>query len=70
MKTSHGRRRSKRRSLIVGVEPEKTFGEWFLEGDFLKEEQSMKAVVGDSITNKIFAVPLKRAYIFMEDVLT
>lgn len=51
-------------SLIIGVEPGKTFGEWFLEGEFLKEGQSMKAVVGDSMANKMFTIPLKQGLRF------
>ncbi|MEM2970501.1 MAG: ABC transporter permease [Candidatus Bathyarchaeia archaeon] len=51
-------------SLIIGVEPEETFGEWFLDGEFLNEGQSMKAVVGDSIANKMFTIPLKQGLRF------
>jgi ABC-type antimicrobial peptide transport system permease subunit len=45
-------------SLIIGVEPGKTFGEWFMEGNFFNE--SWEAVVGDSIANKMFTMPLKQ----------
>jgi ABC-type antimicrobial peptide transport system permease subunit len=48
-------------SLIVGIEPGKTFGKWFLDGEFLAEEQSWKAVVGDSIANKMFTMPLNQS---------
>jgi ABC-type antimicrobial peptide transport system permease subunit len=45
-------------SLVVGVEPEKVFGKWFMEGAFLKEGDSFDAVVGDTEAQKMFAVPL------------
>ncbi|MEM2995220.1 MAG: FtsX-like permease family protein [Candidatus Bathyarchaeia archaeon] len=48
-------------SLVVGVEPEKTFGRWFMEGEFFAEGQSLKAVVGDSIANKMFTMPLNQS---------
>jgi len=41
-------------SLVVGVEPEKTFGEWFLDGEFLKDGENMYAVIGDSIAKSMF----------------
>ena len=47
-------------SLIVGVEPEKVLNEWFLDGEFLKENKSWEAVIGDSITHKMFTLPLKQ----------
>ena len=47
-------------SLVVGVEPENTFGEWFLDGGFLKNGESMCAVVGDSIANSMFTAPLEQ----------
>jgi ABC-type antimicrobial peptide transport system permease subunit len=47
-------------SLIVGIEPEKTFGEWFTDGEFFMEGQNRKAVVGDSIANKMFTMPLNQ----------
>jgi ABC-type lipoprotein release transport system permease subunit len=49
-------------SLVVGVEPENTFGEWFLDGEFLREEEgeNMRAVIGDSIANSMFTVPLEQ----------
>ncbi len=48
-------------SLIVGIEPEKTLGEWFMEGEFFMEGQSGKAVIGDSIANKMFTMPLNQS---------
>jgi ABC-type antimicrobial peptide transport system permease subunit len=48
-------------SLIVGIEPEKTFGEWFTDGEFFMEGQKGKAVIGDSIANKMFTMPLNQS---------
>jgi ABC-type antimicrobial peptide transport system permease subunit len=56
------------KSLIVGVEPEKVLNDWFLEGEFLKENQTWEAVIGDSLAQTIFSVPLsQRIGLFGED---
>ena len=47
-------------SLIVGVEPSKVLGKWFLQGKFLREGQAWDAVVGDSLAQKMFSVPLSQ----------
>lgn len=46
------------KSLIVGVEPEKVLSECFVDGEFLKENQSWEAVIGDSLAEKMFTTPL------------
>jgi len=48
------------RSLIVGVEPEKVLGEWFLDGEFLKENRTWEAVIGDSLAQNMFSMPLNQ----------
>ena len=48
-------------SLIVGVEPENVLSEWFLDGKFLKENQAFEAVIGDSLAQKMFSVPLAQS---------
>jgi len=47
-------------SLIVGVEPEKVLSECFLDGEFLKENGAWEAVIGDSLAQGMFAVPLSQ----------
>jgi len=47
-------------SLIVGVEPEKVLGKWFLEGKFLKIGQAQEAVIGDSLAQTLFSMPLNQ----------
>ena len=47
-------------SLVVGVEPKKVLNEWFLEGEFLKENQTAEAVVGNSLAQKLFSRPLNQ----------
>ena len=51
-------------SLIVGVEPEKVLGEWFVEGDFLEENKEWGVVVGDSLAQKMFSAPLSQSILF------
>ena len=53
-------------SLIVGVEPEKVLSEWFVEGEPLKESETLEAVVGDSLAQKMFSKPLNQ-YIMLFD---
>jgi len=53
-------------SLIVGVEPEKVLSEWFVEGEPLKESETLEALVGDSLAQKMFSKPLNQ-YIMVFD---
>jgi len=48
-------------SIIVGVEPGKVLNEWFMEGEFLKENQTAEAVIGDSLAQKMFSRPLNQS---------
>jgi ABC-type antimicrobial peptide transport system permease subunit len=47
-------------SLVIGVEPEKVLSESFLDGEFLKENRSWEAVIGDSLAQGMFSVPLNQ----------
>ncbi len=48
-------------SLIVGVEPEKVLSEWFVEGEFLTENRTWEAVIGDSLALTMFSTPLNQS---------
>jgi len=45
-------------SLIVGVEPGNVLSDWFLNGRFISEDQGIEAVLGDTLSQKMFSVPL------------
>jgi ABC-type antimicrobial peptide transport system permease subunit len=45
-------------SLIVGVDPQKVTGTWFIQGQFLKAEDVWEAVIGDSVAQTMFSQPL------------
>jgi ABC-type antimicrobial peptide transport system permease subunit len=45
-------------SLVVGVEPEKVFNDWFIDGEFLQASRRGKAVIGDSIAQEMYSEPL------------
>jgi ABC-type antimicrobial peptide transport system permease subunit len=45
-------------SLIVGVEPQKVTGTWFMKGQFLQADDAWEAVIGDSIAQTMFSQPL------------
>jgi ABC-type antimicrobial peptide transport system permease subunit len=45
-------------SLVIGVEPGKVPNDWFTDGEFLQAGQQWKAVIGDSIAQKLFSEPL------------
>lgn len=47
-------------SLVIGVKPEKVLSESFLDGEFLKENRSREAVIGDSLAQGMFSVPLSQ----------
>ena len=47
--------------LIVGVEPRKVLSECFIEGEFLKENRTQEAVIGDSLAHKMFSQPLNQS---------
>lgn len=48
-------------SLIIGVEPEKVLSKWFLEGEFLKKDQAQEALIGDSLAQTLFSMPLDQS---------
>ena len=45
----------------MGVDPEELLSEWFLEGEFLKESEAQEAVIGDSLAQSLFSVPLAQS---------
>jgi len=45
-------------SLIVGVDPEKVTATWSIKGRFLNNEDTLEAVIGDSISQTMFSQPL------------
>lgn len=47
-------------SLVVGVEPDKVLGEWFIEGEFMKNNDRLEAVVADSLAQRMFSMPLNQ----------
>ena len=51
-------------SLIIGVEPDKVLGQWFVDGRFLDGNDSFKATVGDSLARAIFSRPLDQSMSF------
>jgi len=44
-------------SLLIGVEPGNVLNDWFLEGQFLKDDQAKESMIGDSLAGKIFSMP-------------
>jgi ABC-type lipoprotein release transport system permease subunit len=51
-------------SMVVGVDPEKVVNDWFLDGEFLKSSQEWKAVIGDTIAQRMFSKPLDEGLLF------
>ena len=45
-------------SLIVGITPQKVTGTWFMKGQFLQADDTLEAVIGDSIAQTMFSQPL------------
>ena len=48
--------------LFVGVDPEKVLSSWFIDGRFLRGENSSEAVVGDSAAAAMFEAPLSQSF--------
>lgn len=46
------------KSLIIGVYPEHVLTTWFLEGEFLEKANVGEAVIGDSLAQTMFSMPL------------
>jgi len=45
-------------SLVIGVEADKVLNDWFVDGEFLAEDQSSDAMIGDTIAARMFTRPL------------
>jgi ABC-type antimicrobial peptide transport system permease subunit len=46
------------RSLVVGIEPSNVLDQWFLNGNFLNENGTAEAMIGDSLAVTMFSQPL------------
>jgi len=45
-------------SLIIGVDPQKTFSKWVVDGKSLGNGESGEAMIGDLLAQKMFSAPL------------
>jgi len=45
-------------SLIIGVDPQKTFSKWVVDGESLGNGESGEAMIGDLLAQKMFSAPL------------
>jgi ABC-type antimicrobial peptide transport system permease subunit len=48
----------KGQTLVVGVNPNQTFGRWYLDGRQLGLNQSTETLVGDTLSRRLFSQPL------------
>lgn len=48
-------------SIVVGIDPEKTLGNWLIDGRFLKPGVEYEAMIGDSLAQQIFSMPLNQS---------
>jgi ABC-type antimicrobial peptide transport system permease subunit len=48
-------------SVVIGLDPAKTLNQWFLNGEFLRDDESSQAVIGDSISQSMFTMPLNES---------
>lgn len=56
------------RSLLVGIDPEKTQGHWYIDGRQLVAGQNAEILVGDTLSRNLFSVPLaQRLEVFDSD---
>jgi len=52
-------------ALVIGVDPKVVVSSWFVDGEFLEENSSWEAVVGDSVAQKMFSAPLSQGIRFL-----
>ena len=51
-------------SLVIGVDPNYVTSRWFMQGEFLKDQDMGSAVIGDSVALKMFTRPLVQSVMF------
>lgn len=52
-------------SLIVGVEPDDVLTSWTVDGGFLEDDSTYEAVIGDTLAQEIFSVPIDQKAKFL-----
>jgi len=55
-------------SILVGVEPQKVLNDWLLDGRFLGSDQNLEAVIGDSLAQKMFSVPVNQSIMVFDKI--
>jgi ABC-type antimicrobial peptide transport system permease subunit len=53
------------RSLVIGVEPSEVLDQWFLNGNFLSENGTSEAMIGDTLAMSMFSQPLIQSIILL-----
>jgi len=48
-------------SVVIGLDPAKTLNQWFFYGEFLTDAESSQVVIGDSISQSMFTMPLNES---------
>jgi ABC-type antimicrobial peptide transport system permease subunit len=57
-------------SIVMGVKPEQVVNDWFIEGYSLKADCLDKAVIGDTLADKIFTRPLNQSIKLFDKILS
>jgi ABC-type antimicrobial peptide transport system permease subunit len=47
-------------TVVIGIEPEKVLNQWFHEGKLLENSEAYEALIGDSLAEKMFEMPLNQ----------
>lgn len=48
-------------AVVIGIDPDRTLGEWTVDGERLKSGQRFTAMIGDSLAQTMFSMPLNQS---------
>jgi ABC-type antimicrobial peptide transport system permease subunit len=48
-------------TLIIGIDPQKVTNDWFMQGRLFEKNNSLEAMIGDSLAANMFSVPLNQS---------
>jgi putative ABC transport system permease protein len=53
-------------SLVIGIEPSDVLSQWFLNGNFLSENGTSEAMIGDTLAASMFSQPLVQSIMLLK----
>jgi ABC-type antimicrobial peptide transport system permease subunit len=56
-------------SLAIGIDPQKVTSNWFMQGRIFQKNNSLEAMIGDSLAASMFSVPLNQSMQLNDTIL-